>query len=525
MRNIGTIALFALLITGCGGSSHATDDAGSTGSIVTPYDGEAFTIEVDTPPTIMQGTTVTLPLTLVRTGPTRSDINITITGAPAGIAASVLMIPASEDTGNLEITVAGTVAQGPVNLYIQGHAVNDWPVATTTTVPFFVRGRPGSLDTTFGAGQTILTGQPAKAFNAFVSADDNVLVFGQCNNPNVATCVVRLTPDGAIDTTYGVDGVAVLANLDATTAVLLPDGSTAVGGATVDEAQTAYGIISTDGKNVGSAITLTKTFNTNDVQPAGYVNSMTLTPDGGLAMSFGAGNNIIGIAKLTNAGYPDAGFGTGGFTSVAGTQAINTWSPSTSGTAVWPNGKILILSNSSILQLDTKGALDTSFGSGGQVITYGSGGQGAATPVGMLLMPDGRIIVPIGSSNSYSIGAFVANGGIDKTFGSYGYITSVSSYGVPPNLFLDDQNRLLVTTGITGPLQSVRRYLNTGAPDSSFGMSGNGWATFTLPADFPPTTEQVATIAARVQKDGRIIVLSESLADGSNDVVVSRLWN
>jgi len=274
----------------------------------------------------------------------------------------------------------------------------------------------------------------------------------------------------------------------------------------------AYGVIPPDGKNIGAAIPLS-TFNTAGIQLTGSVGSMALAPDGGIVMAFGStisGNSVIGIAKLTSTWLPDTGFGTGGFTSV-GPQYVSSMD-----VAVRPNGKIVIGGSwysptaNYMLQLDSKGAPDTTFGINGQVTT-------SSSPINLLILPDDRIIVPTGGG----ITAYTANGGIDGTFGTAGNLTVTQSY---PEVFLDDQNRLLITTVTTGSLESVWRYLNTGVLDTSFGM--NGWATFPPPTDFKPNTSGEGTAAARVQKDGRIILLCVGIGgEGAAGALVSRLWN
>jgi len=358
-----------------------------------------------------------------------------------------------------------------------------------------------------------------------VAADDSILLPGSCTsggiNATAETCVTRLTPDGILDPSYGNSGIATLDGLSPTDAVILSDGSIVVGGSANDVA--AYGILDANGKNS----TITNFPATALGNTAGDVVQIALAPDDSVIGLFSAtdlntNGFTVNVAKITSAGEFDTTFGAGGYANWDLTN-INIYT--TDGLAVRPNGKIVVLADGPgnsglvedkavrILQLDSSGALDTSFGIDGQtMVDLGQGLQwGHTSPV---ITPDGKIIA---THNFAGLLAFKADGtDLDTTFGNNGRLSMARTYGSLPYVSLDNQNHLLVATCSPPALESVWRFTDDGAADISFGV--NGQATTSSLADFT----NGCSFAARVQKDGRIVVLTWT---DQNILVVSRLWN
>ena|GEM_PF-4460107 len=141
-----------------------------------------------------------------------------------------------------------------------------------------------------------------------------------------------------------------------------------------------------------------------------------------------------------------------------------------------------------------------------------------------MLLADGRIISTsrydstssIGTSSYYYINTFDENGAADTSD------LSMISGTVDLSISLDNQSRLLAAMAGSNALESVLRLTTSGEPDTTFGKNGN--ATFSPPASLSSAS---GSAAPRVQKDGKIIVLSTGIsqATGQNVVVVSRLCN
>jgi len=497
---------------------------------------------------VVQGTTTKVPISIARSETSASDIQIILTNAPSGITAGSLTIPSSASRGELEIAVNSAISQGPVTVTIEGHAVDvsDAQATTSANLQLFVRGPAGSLDTTFATDGWLinLLGGTLSPIDAFVSADDSILLLSDCTVGGsyatpTGTCVARLTPDGVLDPSYGDSGVAMLDDLSSGDAVILSDGSMVVGGSVNDIA--AYGIIDTNGKS--STITnfpATTALGTT----AGGVIQTALAPNDNVVMLFPVtdvnGNSVTGIAKV-NANEFDTTFGTDGF---ANGNLADIFSDVTNATvqlsmaphvAVRPNGKIVIMSTGltgvdggnpplctylGFLQLESNGAHDTSFGPDGQTAFNAFGDAHLVLP---MILPDGRILSIIQAFADHFISVFKADGtDFDRTFGDNGSLSMPGNfYGFWLFVAVDDQNRLIAASGNIPALEYVWRYTNDGKPDTSFGLNGQAitpsLAEFTYGHSF----------AARVQKDGRIVVATWAhSATTSQDIfVISRLWD
>ncbi|MCL2723550.1 MAG: hypothetical protein FWD69_03850 [Polyangiaceae bacterium] len=532
------IVLVALLAMGCAKFTAVDNlDAGDGGGQITvsPWPGQ-FSIAASTEQRVVQGATTKIPVSITRVGAPFTDIQISLKDAPSGIATSPLTIPVGESTGMLEVTVADSVAQGPVpNVKFAGRTV-DGQASATAALPLFVRGPSGSLDTTFANGGRLVgfCGQiDMPPSEVLISDDDHIFVVGNCRTAvgaSMTTSVARLTADGAFDG-YGGRGIISL-SVNQQTALLLADGSVIVGGMhTGSMSEATYEKLATDGSLVAAPLLM----NIPIGRAGSFVRSMALGPDGGIFMALDVqvpdsmGPYVMGIAKITSDGAPDTNFGSSGF---ASTNFEGTADSSFGkAIAVRSNGKIVIAGSWTrndpastgygILQLQNA-ALDQSFGAGGQVVFED---PNINNLLGLVLLPDDRVIVPLqdcftapSTYCSYSLNAFDSQGNVDTTFGNGGQVY-LSSFG---GLFLDNQNRLLVTTSTAGALESISRLTDDGKPDTSFGTNGKGTVTLPLPANSPPSG---GSVAAGVQKDGRIVVLSMESITGGDILVVSRIWD
>ena len=97
---------------------------------------------------------------------------------------------------------------------------------------------PGQLDPTYGAGSNITALWPAQASAlsgsikyAAVDAYGRLIMFGRCEyQGRYPKCAVRIDSTGALDATYGTNGVSLFEEGDAVSAILLSDGSLLVSG-------------------------------------------------------------------------------------------------------------------------------------------------------------------------------------------------------------------------------------------------------------------------------------------------------
>ena len=191
----------------------------------------------------------------------------------------------------------------------------------------------------------------------------------------------------------------------------------------------------------GTAGTVTTTFTTTTLVPIGAVeqSSGDIVVVSQADFQADAGTNI-GLTRFTAAGKLDKTFGKGGsiFTQFTNTELDPSFF------AVLPNDEIIVaggiepigsvvggVDNFGLAKFTAGGALDTTFGTGGLVIT--PIGPRADVPEAFLLQPNGQIVMagleggngekptnPGFIPNMVSIARYNSNGTLDSTFGSDG---------------------------------------------------------------------------------------------------------
>jgi uncharacterized delta-60 repeat protein len=259
---------------------------------------------------------------------------------------------------------------------------------------------PGSLDTTFGTGGEALTslgvngGVPS---DAILQSNGDILVGGTFG-------IARFLPDGQLDTTFGSGGFA---------AVNLP----------FDGENPSTLAVQPDGKIVW----------------AGTEGNPNFVPGGTFQFA---------VARFNSNGTLDTGFGTNG---VATTEFF---SPPLQGAqefadavVVQPDGKILVAGSArqgqnkfapiqaAIARFNPGGTLDTSFGTGGRVL---SATHGAVAALGLdaagdiFVLPDLAEFSPAGQADAAVTPAAITNSshGGDAAFLANGQFVIGSSIGV-----------------------------------------------------------------------------------------------
>jgi uncharacterized delta-60 repeat protein len=216
----------------------------------------------------------------------------------------------------------------------------------------------GQLDTTFGAGG--LTTIPVGGFAQSMALQKDGRILVGSSNGNEAgrpMVVVRLTPNGAVDPSFGTNGKTEILFWD-----LIQASSAGVSGLAVTP----------NGHIVGS----------------------------GLIDHIGAGGHgSAGIFRLTSSGHLDPGYGTGGGVDVAFTNPDGSfafWFPCA--ITLSPNGRATVTGDGSIAggaailtaRLTAAGAPDPSFGPAG----------------------NGRVVIPGASGSDFTACGAAASGGV-----------------------------------------------------------------------------------------------------------------
>ncbi|MGH9759986.1 MAG: hypothetical protein ACREDR_07510, partial [Blastocatellia bacterium] len=159
-----------------------------------------------------------------------------------------------------------------------------------------------------------------------------------------------------------------------------------------------------------------------------------------------------------------------------------------------------------VARYTTNGSLDTSFGTSG-VTTVTTSGFGVT---GLALQQDGKIVL-VGATGINLTGAFLGqlalvrldtNGAIDTSFGTGGL--SVDSDGLPfvgLSVAIQSDGKIVATGAFTGPgpeITVVARFSADGSLDSTFGTSGEVMRSLMFGS------------ALSIQPDGKIVVAGDS---------------
>ena len=346
----------------------------------------------------------------------------------------------------------------------------------------------GTLDATFGSGGKVTTdfGGPYDAASSVaIRADGKIIAAGTIvNSSSIADfAVARYNPNGTLDTTFGSGGKV----------------TTDFGGVSAN----AYSIaIQRDGK----------------VVVAGVANI-----DGG---------EDFALARYNLDGTPDSSFGTGGrVVTDFGTFAQGfSWAEGSS-VVVQADGKIVMAGDAyidpgfdiALARYNPNGSLDTTFGTGGKVTTNLSANDRASS-VG--LQADGKIVTAgqaVGKAFDFALLRYNSNGTLDTTFGTGGKVltdfadvTGMAFSSEAANsvaIRLDGKivavGRTFVTTGYNWALA---RYNSNGTLDTSFGKGGK------VTTDFAGDSDEAGAVA--VQPDGKTVVSGYATI---NDAIVSAL--
>ena len=303
----------------------------------------------------------------------------------------------------------------------------------------------GTADTSFGtagaASFSVGTENAASAHGMAMDAKGNILLVGESQwrvsgTVYQYTTVLRVKPDGTLDTTFGTSGI-VTTNVGATTdynyasgIAVQPDGKIVVVGTQAG----AYLLTVLRYNDNGS---LDTTFNSSGIATFNVASSY----DGGTAVAvqsdgkivvggngYNGSNNDFLVLRLTSTGTLDTEFNT------TGKVILNLGADDTvKDVAVQSDGKILVSGASggqtAFVRLNSNGSLDTTFDGDGKLVVAGSETGEAA-----VLQGDGRIVA-VGSHPDptwvyfdLAVDRFNADGTADGSFGAANTLNGTPSY-------------------------------------------------------------------------------------------------
>jgi uncharacterized delta-60 repeat protein len=226
-------------------------------------------------------------------------------------------------------------------------------------------------------------------------------------------------------------------------------------------------------------------------------------------------------------GFLDTTFGSGGKV----ITPIGTSIDQSRAVAVQSDGKIVLAGQASngsnydfaIARNNTDGSPDTTFGTGGKVtIGFYAGASDGAYAVAV--QSDGKIIAAGYATNTSNMSDFAmvrynANGTLDTTFGTGGkVITAFGSTDEYINSIAVQADGKIVVTGYYGNGSwwniATARYTTTGVLDTTFGSGGKVYTTIASQNEFG--------YAVAVQSDGKILVTGYAYVGTTNDIAMIR---
>jgi uncharacterized delta-60 repeat protein len=307
----------------------------------------------------------------------------------------------------------------------------------------------GTVDTSFGKKGLVTVASTSNIVGVVIQpADGKIVIAG--NTSGVNFVLTRYNPDGTLDKTFGSGGTATLTAQGVPGGpvleglVLQADGKFVVGGeGSWPSTLLALARITPNGALDttfgGGSGYLTTSFGTNDISHIRLALYPTTGPDTADAGKIeaaatitgnpgGINSNQIAVARFNADGSPDSAFGQAG-------QVVTPF-PTGGGmawaTAVQGDGKIIVAGQTitaaaggwwfSLLRYNRDGSLDATFGSGGLVQT--TIGSAPSLAKGVTIQPDGRIVAVGTINNELMIARYLAGPEIGTFTASASTVTS-----------------------------------------------------------------------------------------------------
>jgi uncharacterized delta-60 repeat protein len=347
----------------------------------------------------------------------------------------------------------------------------------------------GRLDSSFGHRGKALTdfgGGDDEVTALAVQSDGKIVAAGGAVVPgNLDFALARYTPKGNLDTTFGNGGKVV----------------------------TDFGALS-----IALAVA---------IQPDGKIVAA------GHSRAGFNGDEEFALARYNSDGALDTTFGSGGkvLTDFSGTGSDEV----ANALGIQSDGRIVAAGGSNaggsadfaLARYNSDGALDTTFGSGGKVLTDFSGTGSFDGASALRIQSDGRIVAAGNSdasgSEDFALARYSTNGTLDPTFGNEGkVITDFSGAGSPDvirSLGIQSDGRIVAAdvsyAGGSADF-ALARYKSDGTLDATFGNEGE------VLTDFSGAGSYEEVIALAIQNDGRIVAAGLSDAAGSDDFALAR---
>jgi uncharacterized delta-60 repeat protein len=323
----------------------------------------------------------------------------------------------------------------------------------------------GTLDTTFGGTGIVTTnmGSTSDSISAIaVQSDGKIVAAGEATRSGTGSdfALVRYNSNGTLDSTFGTGGkVFTDFNTDTDQAkglTLTASGQILVAGTATVASLPRMGLVryNTNG-------TLDSAFGTGGKVTTGFAggfargDSVAMCAGGFIAVGGSVFNDSTGmsdfaVAKYSSSGVLDTTFGTAGLATIdlGGDDLAHA-------VAVLPSGKIVLAGeyfnfetgdgDYAVARLLSNGTLDTSFGSGGTVLSDFAGDYDQGTS--MVVQGDGKVVVggtaTVGGVSEFGLVRFNTDGTLDGTFKGGHVSFAVNAAAVVNGLAIDGNGNIV----------------------------------------------------------------------------------
>ncbi len=346
----------------------------------------------------------------------------------------------------------------------------------------------GDIDTTFGTGGRVTTdfGPYDDEANAVaIQADGKIVAAGTTGGTDRDFALARYNTDGTLDTTFGTGGK-----------------------------------VTTDFTDIRGTIT---TWGRSDSDNA---NAVAIQSDGKIVAAGTAGVTDFALARYNTDGTLDTTFGTGGRVTTYSSANTPISSAIASAVAIQSDGKIVVAGyayNSdqhidanqydfALARYNTNGTLDSTFGSGGIVVTAVGPDVDYDYAYAVAIQTDGKIVAAGatgprsnygGTTDTFAIVRYNTNGTLDTSFGTGGTVTTTIGTYSDAYAVANQTDGKIVATGYSykGDYAdfALARYNTDGTLDTSFGT--DGMVTTAISAN--SNVDNARSVA--IQTDGKIV--------------------